>query len=161
MRATNPEIQIEVERLSAILRETPIGAVASYDALSGSVGYSVQLKPFSLLRARKVVEEETGMRFATIRGEGVKKLEASAIPGIGASARRSVARKAKRHAARLAGLSYNDIEAPIQARIDAERSLLGAISAAARADVETVQKETRTGPIVAMRMFDMLRKAEK
>lgn len=153
---TNPETEIEVERLSHILAELPIRAVASYEELSQAVGYSVQEKPFALIKARERVETQTGLRFSTVRGEGVKKLDGSSVVGIGAEARKSIARRAKQQAKRLSGLKYNDIDAPTQARIDAERSLLGAISSTARTKVEKVVEHTSTGPIVAAKIFDLM-----
>lgn len=159
MITSNPEIQIEVERLAAILRGLPIRATATYAELSETVGYPVNRKPFALLKARKLVEQETGMRFATVRREGVKKLDGADVVGIGAMARKLIARKARTQAARLTGLSYNDIDSGKQARIDAERSLLGAISATAKADIERVTQVASTGPVVAAKVFDLLNKA--
>lgn len=160
MFSTNPELEIEVDTLSTVLKALPMGGVASYASLSEAVGYPVQKKIFALMKARKKVEDETGLRFATVRGEGVKLLPADAIAGIGASVRKGIARKAKRQAARLTGLRYNNIEKGEQARIDAERSLLGAISATARTNVSEVEKQTQTGPVVAARIFDMMNKLD-
>lgn len=159
MFSTNPEVEIEVEALAAILQSLPMGETASYHALSEAVGYSVQHKPFALMKARKRVEEATGLRFETVRKEGVKLLHGDAVVGIGASVRKQIARKARRQSQRLTGLRYNDIDAGTQARIDAERSLLGAISATAKADVERIEAETRTGPMVAAKVFDLMNRA--
>lgn len=156
MFSSNPETEIEVERLASVLTDLPISAIATYSELSRAVGYDVQERPFTLMKARDIVERETGLRLSTVKREGVKKLDAAAIAGIGAEARKSIARRAKRQAKRLAGLSYNDIDRTTQQRIDAERSLLGAISATARADVRKVEAETSTGPVVAARVFDMM-----
>lgn len=159
MFSTNPETEIEVERLTRVLTDLPIRETASYATLSEAVGYDVQRKPFALIKARQRVEKETGLRLETVRREGVKKLDGAAVAGIGAQARKLIAKKAKRQAQRLTGLRYNDIDAAGQARIDAERSLLGAISATAKADVERVEAETRTGPMVAAKVFDLMNRA--
>lgn len=159
MFTSNPEKEIEVDSLANALLELPIRQVISYAALSEIVGYNIQRKPFALMKARQRVEAQTGMRFGTVKGEGVKKLDGASVAGIGANARRSIAKRAKRQAARLTGLRYNDIDAKTQARIDAERSLLGAISAAARAEVERVEEHTKTGPVVAAKVFDLMNRA--
>lgn len=156
MNATDPEIAIEIDIISRMLADLPVRQVISYEVLSKAVGYSVQDRPFVLLKAREKAEEITGMRLETIRREGIKKMDAAAVAGIGASVRGAIARKARKHAKRLTGLKYNDIDARTQSRIDAERSLLGAISAAAKADIERVQEHTSTGPVVASRIFDLM-----
>lgn len=156
---TSPETQIEIEALSAILEALPINAIASYDQLSEAVGYRVNETPFALMKARKNLEERTGLRFGTVRGEGVKKLSSDAVAGIGADARKAIARKAARQAKRLTGLRYNDIEGGMQSRIDAERSLLGAIAATAKADVKQVEKLTPTAPVVPFKIFEMMGQA--
>jgi hypothetical protein len=159
MFSTNPETEIEVDALAKALVAVPIRETISYAALSEVVGYDVQRKPFALFKARKRVESDTGLRLATVKGEGIKKLDAEAIAGIGAAARKNIARKAARQAQRLTGLRYNDIDATTQARIDAERSLLGAISAMSKTDIERVEEQTRTGPVVAAKVFDLMNKA--
>jgi hypothetical protein len=159
MFTTNPETQIEIEKLAAMLRELPPGETASYAALSEAVSYNVQHKPFALMRARRVVEQESGLRFGTVMREGVKRLPATALPGIGMASRKRMSRMAKRQAARLTGLRYNDIDATIQARIDAERSLLGAISVVAATNSEKLSEHTTTGPMVAAQVLDKVRAA--
>lgn len=160
MFVSNPETEIEVEALLRILSDLPLRETAPYEQLSEAVGYSVQERPFALMKARKRFEESSGLRLGTVKGEGVRKLDATAIVGIGADARRKIARKAKAQAARLSGLKYNDIDRGTQQRIDAERSLLGAISSAAKANVDKVEQETATGPIVAARVFDLMNRIE-
>lgn len=153
---TNPERQIKIERLAKALRDLPIRAIATYADLSAQLGEDVRTERLALMRARDLVEKETGMRFATVHGEGVKKLDAAAIPGIGEEARAQIARRARRKHAKLTGLKYNDIDPALQTRIDAERSLLGAIAATARAKAEQVIEHTATGPIIATRVFDLV-----
>lgn len=159
MFSSNPETEIEIERLAKVLLDLPIRSVATYSQLSLAVGYDVQRKPFALMKARKRVETETGLRLGTVKGEGIKKLDAEAVAGIGANARRSIAKKARRQAARLTGLSYNDIDAGTRQRIDAERSLLGAISATANADVKQIEGKTGTGPVVPALIFEAMNRA--
>lgn len=156
MLATNPETAIEVEKLAAVLRDLAPREVVTYDTLSKAVGYPVQRRRLALIKARDLVEAESGMRFTTVHATGVKKLGAEELPGIGAVARATIARKAKRQAKRLTGLRYNDVDRARQVRIDAERSLLGAISATARTRPEKVEPHVSTGPTVAARVFEVV-----
>jgi hypothetical protein len=160
--STNPETSIQIEKLAAILRDLGPGDTASYGTLSEAVGYPIQQRPFPLMKARLAVEDEQGLRFETVATVGVRKLHAEAVPGIGKSVRKRVGRAARRAAKRLTGLRYNGIDARLQARIDAERSLLAAISTVSTADVQEIEKQTSsTGPMVARQVFDTLRKKEK
>lgn len=159
MYHTNPETELEIDAIARVLIELPIRQVATYDALSEAVGYDVRAKRFALMKARNRVEAQTGLRFSTVHGEGVKKLDAAAVAGIGADARKAIARKAKTQSARLTGLRYNDIDPKAQQRIDVERSLLGAISAAAKTPVERIEGAVSTGPVVASKVFDLLNRA--
>lgn len=161
MIATDPQTAIEVEKLAILLSELATEETVTYETLSEAVGYSIQHRPFTLIKARKIVEEQSGLRFSTVMRIGVKKLPATAVPGIGVVARKRIGRAAKRQAKRLTGLKYNDIDSRVQARIDAERSLLAAISTVSTADVGEFEKETSTtGPMVARQVFDALRKRE-
>jgi hypothetical protein len=155
--ATNPELQIEMEKLSRALADLGPEEMLPYADMTRMLGYNIKEKPWVLMRAKKRVEKDTGLRLATVRGEGVKKLSAENLAGIGMTARAKIGRVAKYNAARLSGLRYNDIDDRIQARVDAERSLLGAISAVASTKGDHVASITKTGPVVAAQVFDYLR----
>jgi hypothetical protein len=157
MFATNPELQLEIEKLYEALNELAPDGLLSYETMSRLLGYSIKQKPWVLMRAKKRFENNTGLRVGTVRGEGVRKLTAEAVPGLGAVARKRIGRIAKRGSEQLIDLRYNDIDSRVQARIDAERSLLGAISAVASTQGNHMAKETRTGPIVPAAVFDHLR----
>ena len=154
---TNPETAIEVDAVSNMLTQLPMTEILSYASIGEALGYDCQRKPFSVFKARKKAEAETGLRFETVRGVGIRKIDSAAVVGIGAAARRRIARHAKYQAIRLTGLKYNDIAPEIRSRIDAERSLLGAISATARASTENIASHTSTGPVVPARVFEMIK----
>jgi hypothetical protein len=158
MFTTNPELQIEIEKLSEQLRHLPIGSTASYGALKDGVGGSYS--PWALIRARKAVEDETGLRFATVRSVGIKKLAAADVTGIGSEARARIGRVAKSQSKRLANLKYNDLSPEDRAKIDMERSLLGAIHAASSIkSLKAVAADaTTTGPQIAAAVFKALAK---
>lgn len=156
MLTTSPERQIEIERIAEMLAALPIGETLTKKAMAQALGGNPS--PWSLIAARKRVEQETGLRFETVHKIGVKKLEAGAIIGIGAAARKRIRRMARAQSARLTGLRYNGIDATTQARLDVERSLLGAISATA---AEPARKQVEThapaGPQIPARIFEMLK----
>jgi hypothetical protein len=125
MFQTRPETQTQIEALTVALCALPVGETASYDALNKAApGHTY----WSLLAARKATEEQTGMRLACVRSEGIKKLAAKDIASIGATARVHIRRVAKVQGKRLAGLSYNDMDAAQRRKVDVERSLLGAVA---------------------------------
>ena len=151
-----PDDEIKTERIAAILRSLPIGEVASYRDVAMACGG--EPSRWLLITARKQVETDTGARFATVRKVGIKKLASGEIVGIGAAARRRVGRIAKAQSRRLVGLSYNGLSDDDRARIDVERSLLGAICAASgAASAKALADSGVTGPQVSDRVFDILR----
>ena len=125
MFQTRPETHTQIEALTAALCALPVGEIASYDALNKAApGHSY----WSRLAARKATEEQTGMRLACVRNEGIKKLAAKDIVSIGTAARVHIRRVAKVQGKRLAGLAYNDMDKDQRRKVDVERSLLGAVA---------------------------------
>lgn len=158
MFPTNPDLQIESEKIEAALSNLGPEELMTYRDINDLVGYDViKTKRWVVMRAKQRVEKRQGLRFATVNGQGIKKLAATSLPGIGAVSRKRIGRIAKKDAARLTELKYNDIDSRLQSRIDAERSLLGAISAVASTHGNHVVPLTRTGPIVAKELFDHIR----
>lgn len=153
---TQEEFETALAAMVRILTDLPINAVASYGELSAAAGFSVQAKFKALYLAREQVERETGLRFSTERGLGVKKLDGPAVAGIGQRARRSIARRARKAGDRLATHRYN-LERTDQQKIDIERSILGAAEAAARAKAKQVEPTVKLGPVLPDRIFDLLR----
>jgi len=155
---TNPQTQVDIEMLANALAALGPDDLLTYDGMTNLVGYDVRARPWAMLTARDRVEKETGLRFGTVRGEGYCKLTAADLPGIGMAARAKVRGLAKRAAARLTRLRYNDVDTRLQARLDAERSLLFAIGAVASTRGHHVAALTKTGPIVAEAVFDYVRR---
>jgi hypothetical protein len=156
MLSTNPQTQIEKETVTRLLKALPMGDVLTYAKISEELGYDVTKKRYVLMSAQTAVEKDTGFRFATVFGVGVKFLPSDAIAGIGIDARKSLGKKARRHAKRLAGLKYNGIDRTQQQRIDVERSLLGAIASIASEGEKKLATGCQTGPLVASKVFDMM-----
>jgi hypothetical protein len=153
---TNPERQIEIKKLAAILADVPVRGIATYADLSNAVGYSVQNRPFALMKARTKAEKDSGMRFETVRDIGIKKLDGESVHGIGTAARKHIGRHARRQSKRLTGLKYNDIGKDRQARIDVERSLLSAVAVVASAKPQKLEEHAQTGPVAAQKVLETL-----
>lgn len=158
---TKPEHQNRIEKIENFLKDMSNSQLSSYQEISEYCGFDVLDHRVSLIQARKNVEKSQGSRFETVYRQGIKKLGGDGVVGIGAVARRRVTRIAKTQSARLTGLRYNDISPAMQSRIDAERSLLGAIaSTASTQSIERVEAETSTGPIAASKVLRCLTSAE-
>lgn len=159
MFKTSPEMEIRVERIIRMLAELPLGATLTYKELSEAVGNG-GTERIALIKARSKFERETGIRLATVRSVGIKKLSGEDIAGIGVEARRAIGKKAKKQSKRLTGLRYNDIGQADQSRIDAERSLLAAIASISGAEPKKLEEGTRTGPMLPAQVFTALKKDE-
>lgn len=158
MYSTNPELQIEIEKLVAVMTATATGETVTYAALKAAT--SGNYKPWALIKARELVERETGARLAAVHGVGIKRLAASDVAGLGVDARRRVGKIAKRTSARLTGLSYNDLTDDDRAKVNMERSLLGAVHALASGKAAAaVAPNTRTGPEVASAVLSRVAEA--
>ncbi len=128
MKPTSPQIALEAGRIAAALAALPVGGVLPYEEASRLIGRDVRGPArFALIKARRQAEAETGHLFEAVRGEGLRRLGAAHVAGVGLASRRRIGRAAKRGFERLSRLSYNDLEPPARAAIDRERSLLGAI----------------------------------
>jgi hypothetical protein len=156
MFRTSPEHAIQIEALVAALNALPVGQTITYDALSEAIGKRVQTDDgrFLLIRARRLAEKQTGTLFATVFGVGVKRLPADEAAGVGSDVRQRIRRSANRTYARLSDIRYNDITPDVRQRIDAERSLMGAIaSLATQTSANSVAKHTQTGPVPVAKLL--------
>lgn len=157
---SRPDLQIEVEKLTVPLSILPIGETITYASLRDAVGGSYA--PWSLIKARRIVENDTGLRLESVHGVGLKKLSATDVAAIGGVARQRIGRIAKRQSGRLTGLKYNDLTADERRKIDVERSLLGAISAvASNSAAKAMEQHAETGPQVAARVFGIVAPADQ
>lgn len=160
MFKTSPQHAIQIDAIVKALTAIPVGQIITYKDLSAIVGKNVQSDDgrFLLIRARRLAEKQTGTLFATVFGQGIKRLPADEAAGVGSDARQRIRRSANRTYARLSDIRYNDVAPETRARIDAERSLMGAISAiATQANVSNVQRHTSTGPIPVAKLLEAIR----
>jgi hypothetical protein len=149
MFQSDPQTAILIQSIATTLREISVGETKPYSNFPEA--------PFWVMaRARKLVESEDGSRFATVRRVGIMRLKSEDIPGIGSTVRAQIGRKAKTAFSRLTNIRANDVTPDIQARIDAERSLLGAVSVLMKDKSLPPQEATKTGPEVAKNIFSRL-----
>ena len=160
MRPSNPEFQTEIQALSQILTEAPIGTTIPYERFNATIGRDVQtVARMSLIHARKRVEAESGVLFGTVFGIGVKRLPTSEAPSVAKEAKRSIGRKARRTIRRLDNISGNADPSTAQ-RVAACKSQLGAVALAATLNTDKVvaAAEKNDGqPLPVGRVFDLLR----
>ena len=150
--AQNPETQAEIEDLCPLLRNLSVGLVLSYVAASSVIGRDVRAEAhYSLQKARARVEREDGTRYATVRGEGIKRLSADEIPAIGTHAIRLIHNKAKKTVRRLSDLrGYNDMKADERLRIAGQRMVASHIMerTASRAVKEVEESVRQAGSAI-------------
>lgn len=117
----------EVRVLADMLAAVPFGETVRYANLSAAVHFDVRQKRHILARARQKALEETGAIFDTVRGVGLRRLQAEQIPGLGAAARRRIRREAHRtHRAMRHGISgFNDVEPAVYRKYLNESAVLG------------------------------------
>lgn len=158
---SDPENQIKIDALANALNNVSVGATLTYLEAEALVSETERQKlGWFLMQARKKIETDSDARFATVRRLGVKRLTTEDLPGIGADVRQTIGRKAKRAFKRLGGLRANDMSQQVQQSIDAERSILGAFVELSKDRVKAkAEQGTQTGPIIAQRVFDLLRSA--
>lgn len=126
---SSPETEAEIATLIEMLRVLSVGDVIGYGTMSEAIGRDTQgIARLSLIRARKTVEKEDGIRLATVFNTGVKRLAAEDIPGIGSHARRRIGRTAKTAYKRLSDIRGSNVSPEVQRNINVQRSLLGAIT---------------------------------
>lgn len=157
MFAANPQIAIEIEAIAALLAEAPVGGVVTYQDIEAATGRHLSQCRLALLKARELVETQSGGLFATVHKVGIKRLSAAEAPGVGASARRRMGKVASRTYKRLSSLKVNDIDAATRSRIDAERSVMGAVAALVKPALrDKIEKASPTGPMPAAKVAELL-----
>lgn len=138
---SNPENVAVIERLADALRALPVGSTVHYSDLNSIAGPDRDLRAkhrHLLEAARETVEKEDGARLESVRGVGVKKLDAASMPDMGAAHVRRTRSAAVRGIKRLTGIAANLSEKD-RATIVAQRTVLGvAANVATMSAVKTV-----------------------
>lgn len=128
MPRTIPQLSIDTKTIQDRLAKCAVGDTVSYEELTALVGRDVQQQARGNLMSamRRLVPD--GKVFATIRGEGVKRLSDVEIVGVGPATMNRMRRAANRARAKLA--QVDDFEAlPRDAKIthNLSMSVLGVL----------------------------------
>lgn len=149
MFQSNPKRAALIAKLRQALSELPVGDMLTYPDAHRLTGVVDRRNLTELLGvARRLEERETSARFSAIWNTGIKRLTAEEIAGIGSETRNKIAKRARVGVRRLSDLRVN-FTPEEQARVDAERSLLGAIAALSSVKERPVDKPTPTPADVA------------
>jgi len=159
---TDPERQLKIEALVAALQELPVNGVLEYRKAARVAEEPDGHKLRDLLRAAvKRAEGEMSARFGTVRKVGVRRLTVEELPGIGSATRSRIGRAARRGFVRLSDIRSNDVPQTLRSRLDAERSVLGAIASLTReTNVKKIETGQKTGPQIAAQAFPKSKKEE-
>jgi len=151
MFTTSPEISGEIVALGHALASLPIGGLLTYAKMGHPSHYVAR-------RAIRKAEIDSGSLFATVRGEGIRRLDTTGSINHGAATLRRIRKAAQRGITRLSCIRAN--ATPLeQRRLLALQAQLGAIALVSNplmtAKVEVHQ--TNTGPLPVGRVLEMFR----
>jgi alkylated DNA nucleotide flippase Atl1 len=127
LSAPSIENATDIEAIAELLRALPIGETLTYAEISTAIGRDIKARRWLIVPAIRRAETETGALYAVVWRQGYQRLPAENAPQVGSSALRSIRRRARRAAARLAGATGN-VAPDIQRALIAQRSALGAIA---------------------------------
>lgn len=129
MFQTNPENTAIVEKLASFLSSVSVGDTAPYFKIKQATGCDItKNQRWLFVRARDAAEKTLGCIFETVRGVGIKRLNAAESPEIGLATIRGVRRKARHGARRLERINSNSLSDGERKRAIAYGSLLGTIA---------------------------------
>ncbi|MGE4044488.1 MAG: hypothetical protein AB7F35_06520 [Acetobacteraceae bacterium] len=116
-------------RLIDVLAAVPVGGIVSLAAMSDAIGRDIEQCRYLLYAAIRHAGREHGALFASVRGQGYRRLPVSEIATIGRTAREKIRRTARRGLRSMeAGLSAaNDVPNDVRIRLLQEQSALGLI----------------------------------
>lgn len=148
---TDPERQLKIEALVEALDALPVDGVLKYAAASKIADEDDADRTKDLLRAAvKRAELQSSARFGNVRNVGIRRLTAEELPGIGSATRSRIGKAARKGFVRLSDIRSNDVPQTLRSRLDAERSVLGAIASMSReTTVKKIERGEKTAPQIA------------
>ena len=151
MFTTSPEISGEIVALGHALASLPIGGLLTYTKMGYPSYYVVR-------RAIRKAEIDSGSLFATVRGEGVRRLDTTGSINHGSATLRRIRKAAQRGVARLGNIRAN-AEPQEQRRLLALQAQLGAIALVSNPLMTTKVEvhQTNTGPLPVGRVLEMFK----
>jgi hypothetical protein len=141
----SPETRTIADRLNA----TEVGGIVSFAEMSAAIGRNILSRRHVIYSAMRLAEKESGAIFATIRGQGYKRLAASEVVEIvGSSARAHIRRTARRSAKTLneGTRRHNNLPPEMQRKVASEMSVLGLIEHISRDKVVAPKEDAPTKP---------------
>lgn len=160
MLQATAENSVDVAALVNLLRGVPIGATISYAEIERALGRPILPRRYLLHRATDILNKEAGAVFGNVRGVGYKRLEIDDVPGIGATARRAISKKAARASKYMSRAisRANDVPAHVALETNRELSVLGLIRSAASAKVskEVAKGVTPESPMPIAKVAERL-----
>lgn len=134
MSIISTNIAPEVRALAERLKETTVGSIVTYDALSAAIGREVRENRYLLQRALEVVRDECGALFGNVARTGYQRIPSADAYKIGALGRARIRKKAARSAKSIASALSTANDMPNEARLKATQELaaLGLIQQMAR-----------------------------
>lgn len=148
-----------VLRVISRLLETPVGELVGYADLSTAAKVDVKTHRWVLSRAREVVIKESGVAFATVRSEGLRRLGgAVGVDDIGTRTFRRIHRATRRGSRRLfdLGRHANDMSPSDARTLNQRQCALGLIEHLTLA--RTVRALPDDPPPPSTNSFDAMRK---
>lgn len=128
--ADNPKISLDAELIAEVLRELPNGGIAAYADLSALIGADVRGKGRRALENGRALAERAGALFVAEKSQGIRRLRADEVPGLGTAARAGILRRSEKALKRMQAQNYN-LDQSQRAHLDAEISVIGAAAAIA------------------------------
>lgn len=135
-----PEFKLSTDSAALALRltEVAVGDIVRYDDLSKAIGRDVRSSAAGALEsARRVAQRDSRAVFASVRGEGLRRLTDAEIVDLSDSGRDRIRRQAKRTAKKLVCVDYDALPAEKKVKHNAALSMMGALASIA---TDTAQK---------------------
>ena len=146
-------LHLNLSAETAILRDAllaaPIGDVVTFDELAEAIGRNVRTAARGKLEsARRVCERDHNAVFETVRGVGLRRIPATEAAGLGAGARKSITRTAKRGLRRMEACTAgaNSLPPSVQVAVAREASALGLMAHLAQDDAVKAMTDTDKAP---------------
>lgn len=120
------EMSLETRLLVDLLSKVEPGGNVTFDEMAGKVGEKVAGDYSPLQSAKRIVFNETGAVFSSVRGVGYVRLRDSEIVGDAAADRRRVYRMTKRATRKLATVDFSKLSQADQLTHNVEMTIFNA-----------------------------------
>lgn len=124
-----PELSVDTQLLVKRLKKCAEDEMVTYDELSGIIGRDVTAKARHILdSARRILQRQDRMVFECVHGQGVKRLNDSAMANLGEHGIKRIRGISKRTARKIACSDYENLSNEDKIKSNASLSMLGALS---------------------------------